>query len=89
MASPVGAATPPSRDSTESTPENEQKDEMGKKRRLGWRGLLFFLFFPLFSFFQVIVRHPITQLVKLDFGGMKFTTSIDTLTNSQGSSFFK
>jgi hypothetical protein len=38
---------------------------------------------------QEIVRAPITQLVKLDFGGQKFTTSIDTLTSGEGENFFK
>lgn len=29
------------------------------------------------------------QLVKLDFGGMRFTTSVDTLTSGEGDNFFK
>ncbi len=37
---------------------------------------------------EAIVRTPITQLVKLDFGGMKFTTSLDTLTAGEGENFF-
>ena len=36
-----------------------------------------------------VVRHPIRELVRLDFGGMKFVTSVDTLTSGEGENFFK